>query len=569
MSKTKPKTTPKAKPKDDFEVKIADREIIFHTADRRYRVRGLEKNASAARLHVNLKVDRLDAMHVDSVDLYSDRSRRQFVKRVGEEVCVPEEAVKQDLARILRKLEELQVERAGGALAEPEPVELSQSERRAALELLKDPKLLDRILADYERLGVVGEETAKTVCYLGCVSRLLKKPLAVLIQSSSAAGKTTLMDAALHFLPPEDQVRFSAMTGQSLFYMGRDDLKHKVLAVAEEEGVLEASYALKLLQSEGRLTLAAAERDGDTGRQRTRHYEVEGPVMMFLTTTAEDPDPELENRCLTLHVNESPEQTAAIHRRQREAFGAERQADGVAVSLLHQNAQRLLQRLPVVIPRAEELSFRTDQTRMRRDHAKYLSLIAASALLHQHQRERLVRPAGDGDETCVVASVRDVELAGRLMAEIAGATLEGLLPQTRRLLALLDDYLNAKATSSKTERTELRFTQREVREAIGLSDRQLRRHLARLVELEYVVAFRTGVGNGREYALLYDGQGRRGESFLLGLVDPAKLSEPSQSKRDGRKKKQTGIEPAARRRATGGPPAAAKNGVKPASQTTC
>jgi len=46
------------------------------------------------------------------------------------------------------------------------------------------------------------------------------------------------------------------MTGQSLFYMGESDLKHKVLAIVEEEGVHSAAYALKLLQSEGVLTIA-------------------------------------------------------------------------------------------------------------------------------------------------------------------------------------------------------------------------------------------------------------------------------------------------------------------------
>ena len=53
-----------------------------------------------------------------------------------------------------------------------------------------------------------------------------------------AAGKSALVDAVLGFVPPEDLVRYSAMTGQSLFYMGGGDLAHKVLAVAEEEGAV-------------------------------------------------------------------------------------------------------------------------------------------------------------------------------------------------------------------------------------------------------------------------------------------------------------------------------------------
>ena len=84
--------------------------------------------------------------------------------------------------------------------------------------------------------------------------------------------------------------------------------------------VTEAAYALKLLRSEGRLAIACAGRDGATGRQRTEQYEVEGPVAMLLTTTAEEPDAELQNRCLTLVVNEQPRQTAAIHRQQRHAY---------------------------------------------------------------------------------------------------------------------------------------------------------------------------------------------------------------------------------------------------------
>ena len=63
------------------------------------------------------------------------------------------------------------------------------------------------------------------------------KPLAVLIQSTSAAGKSTLMDALLALMPESERVHYSAMTGQSLFYLGETSMKHKILAIAEEEGV--------------------------------------------------------------------------------------------------------------------------------------------------------------------------------------------------------------------------------------------------------------------------------------------------------------------------------------------
>ncbi len=83
---------------------------------------------------------------------------------------------------------------------------------------------------------MVGEATNCLVGYLAAVSRLLPPPLAVIVQSTSAAGKSALMEAVLGFVPGEDRVSFSAMTGQSLFYLGEADLAHKVLSIAEEEG---------------------------------------------------------------------------------------------------------------------------------------------------------------------------------------------------------------------------------------------------------------------------------------------------------------------------------------------
>ena len=126
------------------------------------------------------------------------------------------------------------------------------------------------------------------------------------------------MDAILGFVPEEERVQYSAMTGQSLFYMGETDLKHKVLAIVEEEGATRAAYALKLLQSEGVLTIASTGKDPSTGKLVTHQYRVEGPVMIFLTTTAIQLDEELLNRCLVLTVNEDRSQTQAIHRQQRE-----------------------------------------------------------------------------------------------------------------------------------------------------------------------------------------------------------------------------------------------------------
>lgn len=90
-------------------------------------------------------------------------------------------------------------------------------------------------------MHIIGEETNTLIAYLAGVSRKLERPLAIIIQSASAAGKTTLMDAVLSFFPEEERVKYSAMTGQSLYYLGETNLKHKILAGAEEAGAEEAT----------------------------------------------------------------------------------------------------------------------------------------------------------------------------------------------------------------------------------------------------------------------------------------------------------------------------------------
>ncbi|MEI9985778.1 MAG: hypothetical protein WDN69_22905 [Aliidongia sp.] len=192
--------------------------------------------------------------HVDTLDLYNARARAGFIAQAAIELQIAEAVLKTDLGRVLCKLEELQDAAIRQATAPREPAShaMDEIERQAALDLLRAPDLPGRILADFAACGIVGEDTNKLVGYLAAVSRKLTAPLAVVIQSSSAAGKSSLMDAVLAFMPEEDRTQYSAMTGQSLFYMGQDSLKHRILAIAEEAGAARASYCPEALAVRGR-----------------------------------------------------------------------------------------------------------------------------------------------------------------------------------------------------------------------------------------------------------------------------------------------------------------------------
>jgi DNA primase len=516
---------------------VGEAEVVITLGDRRWRARGLERWTSYDQLRVNLLVALSggDAFHVDTLDLYAHRQRQAFLKQAAAELKVDGELLKQDLGRVLFKLEQLLDERMKATLAPKErpAVTLSEEERGRALELLEDPQLLDRIRADFHAFGVVGEETNTLTGYLVAVSRKLARPLALLLQSSSAAGKSELMGAILAFTPPEERVAYSAMTGQSLFYMGETDLKHKVLAIAEEEGAERASYALKLLQSEGKLSIASAGKDPATGRHVTHCYHVEGPAAIMLTTTSVDLDEELQSRCVVLGVDEGREQTRAIHRLQRER----RTLEGLLASRkrerilkLHHDAQRLLKPIPVVVPHVRRLTFLDTKTRTRRDHDKYLTLVETVALLHQHQRPLQRATTEDGEEVeYLEATLEDVAVASGLATEVLGRTLDELPPQSRRFLEQLLEMVSALCREKGIEQPDCLLGRRQILDETGWSLRQVRRHLDRLVELEYVLPHRAGNGQGLVYELLWDGKGRHGEPFVIGLADLERLrsTEPT------------------------------------------
>ncbi len=532
-------------PPPDVPVRLDGDDVHVELGDRRYRIRGLRKNRSPDLMKLNLLVRRGEGVHVDTLDLYSARPRAAFAKQAAAELSLKPEVLAKDLGTVLLRCEALQGEESFGTRAQPEEaVTLSPAERQAALSLLKDPHLLDRILSDFDRVGVVGEETNKLVGYLAALSRKLPEPLAVIVQSASAAGKTSLMEAVLALVPPEERVQYSAVTGQALFYMNDTDLKHKILSVVEEEGAERASYALKVLQSEGELTIASTGKDPQTGKLVTHAYRVEGPVMIFLTTTAVDVDEELLNRALVLSVDEDRAQTRAIHVRQRERRTLEgllARAERTEILTLHRNAQRLLEPVAVVNPYAPQLTFLDVKTRTRRDREKYLTLIETVALLHQHQREKQTIERDGTALSYIEVTKPDIAIANRLAARVLGHSLDELPPQTRGFLTKLDDWIASQCEQRQVERGAIRFLARDAREITGLGATQVKLHLRRLIDLEYILVHRGERGHGVAYELLYDGDGEDGKRFLPGLLDVETLKEPYDPGRSGGNHKRSGV----------------------------
>jgi hypothetical protein len=510
----------------------ADGSMLFVIGDREYRIRGLSP-VGLERLRVNVRLTINGAFHLDTIDLYQARARALFAQSAAKLYGVNEQQITGDLLQMIEKLEAVRLAmRKNGDDGNKPDAPMTPQERDAALSYLNDPKLTERIVEDFRRCGLVGERATVLTAYLAAVSRKLSEPLAVLIVARSGAGKSALQDALCAFVPPEEAVRVTRLTGQALFYKDPYSLQQKVLAIAEEEGALQAVYSLRTLASDQHLSIAATRTDPNTGKLHTEHYEVYGPVVIVLTTTSPEAfDEETRSRFVQLTMDESIAQTRAILERQRHRYtlaGVMEQATSESVRRLHHNAQRLLRPLKVVNPFMEYLTYPTERLLFRREQQKYLSLMNAIALLHQHQREVKREVEGDIEVEYVEVTVADVALANLLAQDVLSRALDELAPPVRGMYDELRVLCVKRADELKCGPDEVSLSRREIREATGWSDWQVRSYCQKLVELEYLYATVNGNGRPCVYSLARADEGER--QTLRGLTDVEEIKRRLQEK---------------------------------------
>ena len=512
---------------------------------RTFRVRGLSA-VGVDRLRVNVRVDEAGRFHVDTFDLYSSRSRQAFAETAARTLALPEGSVAElheELSLLIDALEKerLSLRRKGNGATVLETPPLTPAAEAEAMALLKGD-ILGRLREDFLAAGLVGEETGLLIGYLALVSRKLKEPLSVLFCARSGAGKSALQDRLCDFCPPEDLVKYTRISGQVLFYKDQKALEHKLLAVDEEDGAAQAAYALRSLLSSGYLSCSVTRTDPQTGRQVADDRRVDGPTTVFLTSAhPEALDYETRNRFVLLTVDESREQTRKILQLQRWSEtleGLKAREERSSLYKRHHDAQRLLRPLDVVIPM--QLTYPSGWLILRREHRKYMALVKAVTLLHQHQRPKRTLTVDGKAVEYVEATEADVEIARGLAGVILRRNLDELSPPSRSLLQALQGLVDEKkktkdagasaATAAtrpaagprqrpaagapaerryllgreKAEEERYLVDRHELQKATGLSYWHVRTYIAQLVEYEYVAVVRSAQGKKALYELLHE-----------------------------------------------------------------
>ncbi len=313
----------------------------------------------------------------------------------------------------------------------PPTVPVTDHDRVEAEAILRTPDLLERIAADLTTLGWLGEEASKRLLYLTATSRLLCAPMWAVYRATAGGAPWQSLGIIAALMPPESCVVFHRLTESVLRRADRYALMHKLLLIDRAE----------TLRPEGAIALRCLREWGGVGWQQVAHAEgvasvgllgdVRGPVAV-LAAAAGDLDRRCRDGFLTITVDDSSEQTARLlaEQRQRHRVGAATTAEVQAIIRRHHAMQRLLRPGRVVIPFTDRIVFPQTSVRHRDEHAVFLDLIAAAALLHQYQRERDASGA-------IIASEADVHHAIAVAGHLLGVRPDGLSAAGRQLLQRL------------------------------------------------------------------------------------------------------------------------------------
>lgn len=496
----------------------SDEAITFQNGVLHYRVKSL---STAGHLRIILTAANDTARHVDQLDLYAARARRGFASACAERLSLEADKIEVDLLALVEALESLQNETRTATATTTPIVPATPAQTAAALEWLAAPDLLERIAADLERLGYVGEPRNKKLTYLIATSRLLPKPLSGIFRAQSGCGKSYLMECVAELMPPEEVHYFSRLTPQALYYLEADALKHKLLIVDERDGSEESEYPIRTLQTRRVLKLAVPLKDPNSGKIKTTVLEIHGPIAYMESTTDAHINPENANRCFELYLDESEAQTQAIfaaQRKTRTLDGWRNERSKTKLLERHHHAQRLLRPLKVIIPYVHHIEFPAAWLRGRRDNDRFLSLIEGIAFIHQHQR----KIGSENGADYIEANIEDYAIAHDLAHQVFAQAGSDIPKPVADFLTQMDAAMRDAAAAAKQDIARFTFSRRDVREAVQLPDYLVKLYMRQVEELEMIEVHRATRGSSFRYRLV---EQRDHRATLQGLTPPAELAQ--------------------------------------------
>ena len=473
---------------DNPELLIYETEKLYITILGGIKITGLDRMRVTLKIELKQYSSSLPIRH--SLDLYHTKQVEQLTEKMAGQVSSSTTEAERTISELTTKLEQYRQEKLEHLKPKKEEKrQLTEQEKKAAIQYLKDPKLMTNTLADIVQSGIVGETQNALIAYLAYTSRKREKPLHIICLGASGTGKTYLQEKISELIPEEEKIEITTLSDNALYYFGREELKHKLILIEDLDGAENVLYPLRELQSKRKISKTVTLKD-NKGNLKTITLEVEGPVCVSGCTTRERVYDDNANRSILLYIDDSPEQDKKIMEYQQRASAGQINT-GVEATIREQlkNVQRLLQPIKVINPYAEIIDLPQEVFKPRRTLMLLLSFIETVTFYHQYQRQ--IQYNQDTKEPYIETTKEDIEIAFRLMKHVLFSKSDELSKATRNFLERL---------KSAVKTGEIFYTQ-EIRKSLRMSSSTLHRYMMELKINGYIQSRSGSKYKGYEYEI--------------------------------------------------------------------
>lgn len=439
------------------------------------RITGMDRMRVTLKLESKVKDNALPLRH--NLDLYNKSQVDQLITQTAENLEVSTLEATHAIAELTADLEHYR-ERKLEALKpkKEERRQLTEQEKREALEYLKSKDLLKQTALDIARSGIVGEKINSLIAWLTYTSRKRERPLHLMCLGASGTGKTYLQERVSQLIPEEDRIEITALSENAFYYFGQEELKHKLILIEDIDGAENVLYPLRELQSKTSISKTVTLKD-NKGNLKTITLKVEGPVSVSSCTTREKVYEDNANRCILIYIDTTPEQDKRIMEyQQQHSAGVINRAEENKIKEKLKNVQRILRPITVHNPYAQYINLPEAVFKPRRTMLLLLSFIETITFYHQYQRE--VKHDEQTGEMYIESTAQDAEYAFKLLKEVLFSKSDELTGACRKFFEQLKTWLKQEEKQS--------FHVSEIRKSLRLNPSNLKRYLSELSRYYYI-----------------------------------------------------------------------------------
>lgn len=444
-------------------------------------------------MRATIKVKYLHCEKRHTLDLYNDNALQRFLKSTAESLEIGLAYIQKATGALINELEGYrltEIERLKDTTKKEKP--LTEIEQEEVKKFLTEKDLMKRTSEAIANSGIIGEEKNALLMYIIFTKRKSTNPLHIISLGKSGTGKSYLQEKVSQLIPEEDKKEITALSANSFYYQGKDELKHKLILLEDLTGAENSMYPIRELQSK-KYIIKEVSHKNQKGDTITITKKVEGPCCIAACTTDEEIYEDNANRSFLIYLDDSEEQDEKIMNYQRAHFaGLVDTMEEKRVQELIKNVQRILKPIAVRNPYAPYLHIPNEVFKKRRTNAHYLQFIEAITFYHQYQRTEQVDESTG--EIYIETTIEDIQEANELIKHSLLRKSDELNGATREHYERLKKYLQ--------ENKQPQFINKEIRQTFRIPATTIRRYHIQLLENNYIKKTSTDKAKGYKYEIV-------------------------------------------------------------------